>query len=866
MLGWLDSDQDGIFDVLDVNHTLTGTGEYTPETGIYRFTGNSSVNTLENLNPNGNGNDITINKITRTQFRIDGGDWTDAATHDAAQTNIDVTFVAPPNSTVEIRTIDHRSGVTSNVISDDSTSPILDVEFSAASVAEAGLVDITITRVTTDDVSQPLVVNLDGNDDSEMQFPDTVTILGGQTSVVFQAVAEDDDIIDGTQDVTLTATATDFAPGADSIDVTDNDVAGFTVAETNNETEVTEAGSEDTLTVVLNAQPDSNVVIEVVSGDAGEATVDPAVLTFTPNNWNQAQTVTVTGEDDNIDDGNVSTAITLSINDTQSDNNFDNVVDQVVDVTTVDDDTAGFTIVETNNETEVSENGTGDLFTIVLNSEPVSPVVIEIENPDQGEVDISPVRLTFTSNNWDAPQEVNVLGVDDMINDGDEMTTLRVFVVDAQSDNAFDNVADQNVVVTTIDNDSPAFIITETNNSTVVSENGNTDTFSVVLQVAPLEPVVISVSSNDEGEATVGKAVLSFTPQNWDDPQIVTVIGEDDEFVDGDQASLITLSIVDAQSDDEFDNLADQIVDVLTDDDDDSGFTIVETDNSSTVSEAGQTDTLSVTLDHRPLSDVVIDVASLNTGELEVDKTSLVFTTLNWDVGQTVTLSAVDEQVVDGDRTANVRFSINDDQSNDLFDLLADQFVDVTVVDDDVPGFLITQTGNTVVNESGTEDTFTVVLTRQPLSDVVLTVASSDEGEASVDAETLTFTPNNWDQPQTVTVTGEDDLVLDGTQITDVVVSVLDSQSHDAYDDVADQSVAVITNDNDVASFSVVASGGTTRVSESGTTDTLSVVLDVQPLSTVVIEVESQDTDAASVDKSFLQFTSKIGMCRKLLR
>ena len=38
--------------------------------------------------------------------------------------------------------------------------------------------------------------------------------------------------------------------------------------------------------MVLTAQPASDVVLTVTSGDTGEATVSPATLTFTTANWN----------------------------------------------------------------------------------------------------------------------------------------------------------------------------------------------------------------------------------------------------------------------------------------------------------------------------------------------------------------------------------------------------------------------------------------------------------------------------------------------------------------------------------------------------------------------------------------------------
>ena len=65
------------------------------------------------------------------------------------------------------------------------------------------------------------------------------------------------------------------------------------------------------------------MVILVSSADTGEATVNVASLTFTPITWNAAQTVTVTGVDDNLVDGSQNTTITLSIDDLNSDDNFD---------------------------------------------------------------------------------------------------------------------------------------------------------------------------------------------------------------------------------------------------------------------------------------------------------------------------------------------------------------------------------------------------------------------------------------------------------------------------------------------------------------------------------------------------------------
>ena len=104
----------------------------------------------------------------------------------------------------------------------------------------------------------------------------------------------------------------------------------FTVVQSDGATTVTEAGGTDTFTVVLTAQPLANVVITVVSANTGEATASPSSLTFTAANWNTAQTVTVTGVNDAVDDGDQTTAVTLSVDDAASDNAFDGVADQTV--------------------------------------------------------------------------------------------------------------------------------------------------------------------------------------------------------------------------------------------------------------------------------------------------------------------------------------------------------------------------------------------------------------------------------------------------------------------------------------------------------------------------------------------------------
>ena len=110
-------------------------------------------------------------------------------------------------------------------------------------------------------------------------------------------------------------------------------------------------------------------------------------------------------------------------------------------------------------------------------------------------------------------------------------------------------------------------------------------------------------------------------------------------------------------------------------------------------------------------------------------------------------------------------------------------------------GFYVgTISGNT--GEDGTAATFTVSLTAAPHADVTLSVSSSDTGEGTVNQNSLTFTANDWNIDQTVTVTGVDDTLKDGDQSYEIRFGAAVSTDA-AYSGLTPDSVTVINVDND---------------------------------------------------------------------
>ena len=256
-----------------------------------------------------------------------------------------------------------------------NTQPTSDV---VISVTKTGSTDVTVSPATLTFTT------------SNWSTAKTVTV----------AAAQDADAVNDAASITHAVVASRSANEYDqvtiagvAVTVTDDDTAGVTVSETT--LTVAEGGSA-TYTVVLDAQPTSDVVINVTKSGSSDVTVSPARLTFTTANWSTAKTVTVAAaqDADAVDDA---AAISHAVDASRSANEFDAVNIAGVAVAVTDDDTAGVSVSET--ALEVAEGGSGS-YTVRLNTQPTSDVVIGVTRSGSPDVTVSPATLTFSSSNW----------------------------------------------------------------------------------------------------------------------------------------------------------------------------------------------------------------------------------------------------------------------------------------------------------------------------------------------------------------------------------------------------------------------------------------------------------------------------------
>ena len=172
--------------------------------------------------------------------------------------------------------------------------PTLSVSLPAGGVSEAAGAAAgtgTVTR-SGGDLPGPLTVTLTSSDTSEATVPATVTIPADQDSVTFPITAVDDALLDGTQTVTITASAHGCLSGAQTLAVTDYETLSVGIVPQ----WISENGGTATATVTRsNTDIGSAVTVSLAASPASAASV-PATVTIPANK--SSATFTVTAVDD----------------------------------------------------------------------------------------------------------------------------------------------------------------------------------------------------------------------------------------------------------------------------------------------------------------------------------------------------------------------------------------------------------------------------------------------------------------------------------------------------------------------------------------------------------------------------------------
>ncbi|MEZ6132036.1 MAG: spherulation-specific family 4 protein [Planctomycetaceae bacterium] len=535
----------------------------------------TNVGTLD-VDLNAGNDTVTVAPHSTTIFDLDGGSPTvapgDTLTYLADGTS-PFNFGASTISTTGKATILYTDFETTSVVGN-----AVNLSISAAAGTEADQTVITVTATANGNVLGDQTVDLAvtgaGITAGDYALSSaTITIPDGMTTGSVTFTVQDDVIVEGTETAVLTISnpSAGIVLGASdsrSVVITDNDTQNLVVTPTS--VNVNEGGTQ-TFDVKLSAQPAGDVTVTVShqSGDADISVTGGATLTFTPSNWNTAQPVTLSAAED-ADADNGSATIRVSSGGLAN-----------VDVTAseVDNDGGNPIAVGVSAVSNGSESGpVSGQFLVSLSA--VAQQDVEVSYTLGGTAlageDYSGAAtgtVTIMAGTLSVP--LNIPVIDDRVAEGGaDHLSVQLDSVTASGNVSIDTGADTASVLL-FDNDFAGIILSKS--QVTVSEDATTATFDVVLTSKPTGNVILNVASSDTGEAAVTDgATLTFTPDNWDTPQPVTVTGVDDGDVDGTQSSIISVSVAGETTAGEYTSVPAAKLTAKTDDNDATAAATVE--------------------------------------------------------------------------------------------------------------------------------------------------------------------------------------------------------------------------------------------------------------------------------------------------
>jgi hypothetical protein len=689
------------------------------------------------------------------------------------------------------------------------------------------------------------------------------------------------------------------------VSVTDPNAEQAGVVVSAQELKVARGGDPATFTVALASKPSATVTITVaqaqpptasgdvsilpVPGPGDPLQISPTTLTFTPDNWNTPQTVTVgpptTGSGDQFD------LLTLTV--ASDDTNYNNLTIPPVGVDVADPNAAQAGVTVSEDQLDVARGGDPATFTVALTSKPTAKVTITVAQGDPTKppgvggaanglptiaplpgggdpLQISPTTLTFTPDNWDTPQTVTVGPPTSGSGPQFDILTLTA----ASDDSNYSNLFIPPIAVSVSDPNAEQAGVVVSAEDLKVARGGDPTTFTVALASKPSANVTITVAQAQTPAPTangdvsilplpgpgdplqISPTTLTFTPDNWNTAQTVTV--GPPTTGSGDQFDQLTLTV--ASDDTNYNNLAIPPVGVYVADPNAALAGVTVSEDHLDLARGGDPATFTVALTSKPTANVTITVAQgdptmlagsavtrpIGSDPLQISPTTLTFTPDNWDTPQTVTVGPPTSG--SGPQFDFVTLSVTSDDSN--YSNLVIPPVGVSVTDPNAQqAGVVVSAEELKVARGGDSASFTVALASQPTANVTITVAQASglirNGMSSsiplpgggdplqISPTTLTFTPDNWNTPQTVTVgpptTGS------GDQFDQITLTPTSDDTN--YNNLFISPVSVYVVDPNAAQAAVVVSADQLTVTAGGDPVTYTLALASKPTADVTITI-----------------------------
>ena len=507
---------------------------------------------------------------------------------------------------------------------------------------------VTVTAALTGPSSRAVdtVITLSATDGTarsaeDYEFtPTTVTIAAGAMSAAVS--------------VSLTMLDDTLAEGDEAFEIAGNTQAGITVLPAeitirDDDTEPTGIGLSYNAAPLEEGGSPASIDLEASLLGGGTRTLDTEVslsvvdltatrnddytaswynftLTIPAGDYSATATLTVTPVDDNLHEGTEHLAVRAA-------NSDPGLAVNGVRIPILDDDPRPTTIGLSLSDPTLSEQvktwwvdvtatleGASTLATDTLITTQLDPQGIA-RNTYGG---ILQSELRIEAGQSTATAEMLLVNIDDQVDDSDETLVVRGTASDPSL-----TVTPATLVIT--DDDTYGVSIWPT---TLSIREGRRNSYNVKLDTEPTATVTVTIDLPADAGFTVNPGTLTFTPQSWGTKYVI-VTGTQDQDAADEAPATITHSIT--TTDELYRNAATSDVSITVRDDETAGITV-----STTALEVdeGQDATYTVVLDTAPVGDVTVNIGGVTGTDLSLDKTTLTFTTTDWDTPQTVIVTA----------------------------------------------------------------------------------------------------------------------------------------------------------------------------------------------------------------------------------
>ena len=528
-------------------------------------------------------------------------------------------------------------------------------------------------------------------------------------------------------------------------------------------------GGQHNINIQLTAQPASAVTVNLTGAATNYLSVSKQTLTFQPSSWNVSQSVMVTASDNRIDDGSYyHKSITATL--TYDGSTYSDSVTFNID----DNDARGIRLhppahVAAAKEFRVAEDGGTEWVDYSLYSQPTADVTMTVSSSDTTVMTVSPASCTITASAWATTKcRFTMTGVEDTTSTATRTANLVPVATGGDYVNYTQTSANVTLYVYDASSD-PKPVLSD--DGPITLDEGASESVNVKLSRQPAVNTTVSITAASDitDDVTVTPSTLTFTPVNWNTNQSVTIAAVADRVDEPNPVGNVTYTVTYKS------RTNSKAVSVTVTDDDTRylGFTPVDTEVNGAiqVEEDGGTATYNLSFGSRPSAAVTVTPVVSDTSVARVTPASITLQPSDWhpvNRSITFTINGISDDSQVASRTAQITHTVTGGDYNGIIvgGLSANGILVRVVNVPDAQKKKLVVTGPTSTPTEGSEFTYTVGLSKKPVSDVTVTITgTSGTSLASVDSKHLhssqnVFTPENWSTSQTVRAYAPDDFRL----------------------------------------------------------------------------------------------------------